>query len=91
MIALHTMTEDASNLARWSKGKARTMTDKISTPLTPAIRTLLRDQIDSQIEDLKTCDRNVFTDLQLASVKVSRAILDVLPDGTPVQIDRRSK
>lgn len=67
------------------------MTDKISTPLTPAIRTLLRDQIDSQIEDLKTCDRNVFTDLQLASVKVSRAILDVLPDGTPVQIDRRSK
>lgn len=74
---------DCETLDQWSQGAITT---------SKAIDDICRhNKIDSQIEDLKTCDRNVFTDLQLASVKVSRAILDVLPDGTPVQIDRRSK
>lgn len=49
--------------------------------LTPALRDEINTSIDSLMDELKTCDRNVLTEMQRESLLALKNLVRILPDG----------
>lgn len=58
-------------------------------PLTPSLRVDINASIENRIAELKTCSRNVFVDMQIASYEKTKILINGLPDGYPMPMTRR--
>lgn len=65
------------------------MSDTFYKPLTPELRNNINSSIDSNISELHTCNPNAFVSAQLIGYKALMSIINALPDGYPIPIERR--
>lgn len=60
-------------------------------PLTPQFRSDILDSINSQIDELNTCQPNAFVSVQKVGLSALENLFKALPDGYPVPIKRTDK
>ena len=60
------------------------MSDSFYKPLTPLLRSEINNGFNEQIAELQTCEKNVFVNLQLESLRISKNLINGLPDGYPI-------
>ena len=60
-------------------------------PLTPKLRNDILDSINSQVNDLNTCQMNAFVSAQMAGLSALENLIRALPDGYPIPIERNDK
>ena len=53
-------------------------------PLTPTLRRKLNEAIDEKIAELKECEANAFTAIQLSGWQWRKNFINALPDGYPL-------
>jgi len=58
-------------------------------PLTPIFRSEIQESISSQMQELNTCKDNAFVSAQKVGLTALSNIINALPDGYPIPIDRR--
>lgn len=58
-------------------------------PLTPSLRAEINASIENSIAELRTCQSNVFVNMQIASYEQTRKLINGLPDGYPMPMTRR--
>lgn len=64
------------------------MSDTFYKPLTPSLRADINISIDKNITELKTCKSNAFVNMQIAGYETARRLINGLPDGYPIPIER---
>ena len=60
-------------------------------PLTPKFRSDILDSINSQIDELNTCQTNAFVSIQMVGLNALKNLFKALPDGYPIPIERNDK
>ena len=60
-------------------------------PLTPKFRSEILDCINSQVNELNTCQTNAFVSVQKAGLNALENLIKALPDGYPIPIERNDK
>lgn len=60
-------------------------------PLTPKLRNDILDSINSQINDLDTCQMNAFVSAQKVGLNALENLIKALPDGYPIPLERTNK
>lgn len=60
-------------------------------PLTPKFRSEILDSINSQVNELNTCQTNAFVSAQMAGLDALQNLIKALPDGYPIPIERNDK
>ena len=60
-------------------------------PLTPKFRNDILDSINSQIDELNTCQPNAFVSAQMAGLSALENLIRALPDGYPIPFERTDK
>ena len=60
-------------------------------PLTPKLRNDILDSINSQVNDLNTCQMNAFVSAQMAGLSALENLIRALPDGYPIPFERTGK
>lgn len=60
-------------------------------PLTPKFRSEILDSINSQVNELNTCQTNAFVSVQKVGLSALENLFKALPDGYPVPIKRTDK
>ena len=60
-------------------------------PLTPKFRSEILDSINSQVNELNTCQTNAFVSAQMAGLNALKNLFKALPDGYPIPIERNDK
>ena len=60
-------------------------------PLTPKLRNDILDSINSQVNDLNTCQMNAFVSVQKIGLNALENLFRALPDGYPIPIERNDK
>ena len=60
-------------------------------PLTPKFRSEILDSINSQINELNTCQTNAFVSIQMVGLNALKNLFKALPDGYPIPIERSDK
>ena len=60
-------------------------------PLTPKFRSEILDSINSQVNELNTCQTNAFVSVQKAGLNTLENLIKALPDGYPIPIERSDK
>ena len=60
-------------------------------PLTPKFRSEILDSINSQINELNTCQTNAFVSIQMVGLNALKNLFKALPDGYPIPIERNDK
>lgn len=60
-------------------------------PLTPKLRSDILDSINSQINDLNTCQMTPFVSVQKVGLNALENLFRVLPDGYPIPFERAGK
>lgn len=58
-------------------------------PLTPTYRAEIQDSIRSQLAELNTCKDNAFVSAQRVGLTALKGLINALPDGYPIPIERR--
>lgn len=58
-------------------------------PLTPIFRSEIQESISSQIQELNTCQNNAFVSAQKVGLTALSSLINALPDGYPIPIERR--
>lgn len=58
-------------------------------PLTPSFRQDINAGFDEQINELRTCEPNALVTVQIAALETYRKLINGLPDGYPVPVNRR--
>ena len=58
-------------------------------PLTPIFRSEIQESISSQMQELNTCKDNAFVSAQKVGLTALSNIINALPDGYPIPIERR--
>lgn len=58
-------------------------------PLTPMFRNEIQESIKSQMQELNTCQNNAFVSVQKVGLSALQSIINALPDGYPIPIERR--
>lgn len=53
-------------------------------PLTPNLRADINDLIEKNIAELRTCQSNVFVNMQIARYESTKSLINGLPDGYPI-------
>ena len=64
------------------------MSETFYKPLTPQFRAELNKSIYKNMEELKTCQNNVYVSMQRAANNAARKIINALPDGYPMPMER---
>lgn len=49
--------------------------------LTPKLRREIIEGIDQELEEVKTCEKNVLTEMQFESLSALKTLIGQLPDG----------
>lgn len=49
--------------------------------LTPKLRREITEGIDQQLEEVKTCEKNILTEMQFESLSALKTLIGQLPDG----------
>lgn len=57
-------------------------------PLTPRLRADLNDSIEKNLAELRTCQRNVFVNMQIAGYEQAKRLINGLPDGYPMPVTK---
>ena len=57
-------------------------------PLTPKFRSEILDSINSQINDLNTCQPTAFVSAQKVGLDALKNLFRALPDGYPIPFER---
>lgn len=52
--------------------------------LTPKLRREITEGIDQMLEEVKTCEKNVLTEMQFESLSALKTLIGQLPDGYPM-------
>lgn len=65
------------------------MSDTFYKPLTPAFRGDINKAIDNNIADLRTCQSNAIVMAQIAGQLALKNLINALPDGYPIPMERR--
>ena len=60
-------------------------------PLTPKFRSEILDSINSQVNELNTCQTNAFVSAQMAGLSALQNLIKALPDGYPMPIERNDE
>lgn len=60
-------------------------------PLTPKFRSEILDSINSQVNELNTCQTNAFVSAQMAGLNALENLIRALPDGYPIPFERGDK
>lgn len=60
-------------------------------PLTPQFRSDILDSINSQVNELNTCQTNAFVSIQMVGLNALKNLFKALPDGYPIPIERNDK
>ena len=60
-------------------------------PLTPKFRSEILDSINSQVNELNTCQTNAFVSIQMVGLNALKNLFKALPDGYPIPIERSDK
>lgn len=60
-------------------------------PLTPKLRSEILDSINSQVNELNTCQPNAFVSAQMVGLNALENLFRALPDGYPIPIERNDK
>jgi hypothetical protein len=57
-------------------------------PLTPNLRLDINIAFDKQIEELKTCKPNVLVNMQIEGLRMYKRLINGLPDGYPMPMEK---
>lgn len=57
-------------------------------PLTPELRGQINAGIDEREKKLSTCESNAFVNAQRIGLKAMRDLINALPDGYPIPMER---
>lgn len=60
-------------------------------PLTPKLRNDILDGINSQVNELNTCQTNAFVSAQMVGLNALENLIKALPDGYPIPFERTGK
>ena len=60
-------------------------------PLTPKFRSDILDSINSQVNELNTCQENVFVSAQRVGLDALQNLIKALPDGYPIPLKEGDK
>ena len=60
-------------------------------PLTPKLRNDILDSINSQVNDLNTCQMNAFVSVQKIGLNALENLFRALPDGYPISVKEGDK
>lgn len=60
-------------------------------PLTPKLRNDILDSINSQVNDLNTCQMTAFVSVQKIGLNALENLFRALPDGYPIPFERTDK
>ena len=60
-------------------------------PLTPKFRSEILDSINSQVNELNTCQTNAFVSAQKAGLNALQNLIKALPDGYPMPLKEENK
>lgn len=60
-------------------------------PLTPKLRSEILDSINSQVNELNTCQTNAFVSAQMAGFSALESLIRALPDGYPIPVKEGDK
>lgn len=60
-------------------------------PLTPKLRNDILDSINSQVNDLNTCQMTAFVSVQKMGLNALENLFRALPDGYPIPFERTDK
>lgn len=67
------------------------MSDTFYRPLTPELRSSINSSIDNDISELRTCRPNAFVSMQIAGSVALKNLINALPDGYPLPMEKRNK
>ena len=59
--------------------------------LTPKFRSEILDSINSQVNELNTCQTNAFVSAQMVGLNALQNLIKALPDGYPIPLKERDK
>lgn len=60
-------------------------------PLTPKFRNDILDSINSQVNELNTCQTNAFVSIQMVGLNALQNLIRALPDGYPIPLKEGDK
>lgn len=60
------------------------MSNTFYRPLTPELRNKINNSIDNNIYELRTCENNVFVNIQITGNAALKNLINNLPDGYPI-------
>lgn len=60
-------------------------------PLTPKFRSDILDSINSQVNELNTCQTNAFVSIQMVGLNALKNLFKALPDGYPIPLKEGDK
>lgn len=67
------------------------MSDTFHKPLTPELRKKINNSIDNNISELRTCNPCTLVNMQINGNMLLKNIINALPDGYPIPMERRRK
>ena len=67
------------------------MSDTFYKPLTNELRAKINSSIDNNIAELKTCESNALVNMQITANNVLKNLINALPDGYPMPMERRTR
>lgn len=65
------------------------MQETFYKPLTPSLRQEINASIDKNIAELNTCQSNAFVNMQITGYLATKRLINGLPDGYPMPMERR--
>ena len=66
------------------------MSETFYKPLTPNLRSEINSSIEKQMQELRTCRSNVFVSMQMERLRITKNLIDGLPDGYPMPMERNN-
>ena len=66
------------------------MSDTFYKPLTPNFRAEINESIDKNIAELETCKNNGLVSMQITAQSVLKNLINNLPDGYLIPMERRN-
>ena len=66
------------------------MSETFYKPLTPNLRSEINGSIEKQMQELRICQSNVFVSMQIEGLRITKNLINRLPDGYPIPMKRNN-